>query len=64
MARRIQRIGTFLVTQVVSGLLTFFAMYGVANIGIVFPVTVVEIMLLYAWVLTLLILPIQAGIQI
>lgn len=39
-------------------------MYGVANIGLVFPVAVLEIMLLYAWMLTLLILPIQAGIQI
>lgn len=39
-------------------------MYGVANIGLVLPVTVFEIMLLYAWMLTLLILPIQAGIQV
>jgi hypothetical protein len=39
-------------------------MYGVANIGLVFPVTPFEILLLYSWVLTLFILPIQAGIQI
>ncbi len=39
-------------------------MYGVANIGLVFPITPFEMLLLYSWVLTLFILPIQAGIQI
>lgn len=39
-------------------------MYGVANVGPMFPVRIVDFMLLYAWVLTLIILPIQAGIQL
>jgi hypothetical protein len=39
-------------------------MYGVANVVPVFPVGIVEFMLLYAWVLTLILLPIQAGIQL
>ena len=39
-------------------------MYGVANVGLVFPVGIVQFMLLYAWVLTLILLPVQAGIQL
>ena len=64
MAKQFRRIGWFLATHLFTGLLTFLAMYGVANIGLVFPVTPFEILLLYSWVLTLFILPIQAGIQI
>lgn len=63
-AKQFRRIGWFLATHLFTGLLTFLAMYGVANIGLVFPVTPFEILLLYSWVLTLFILPIQAGIQI
>ena len=63
MAKQFRRIGWFLATHLFTGLLTFLAMYGVANIGLVFPVTPFEILLLYSWVLTLFILPIQAGIQ-
>ncbi len=64
MAKQFRRIGWFLATHLFTGLLTFLAMYGVANIGLVFPVTPFEMLLLYSWVLTLFILPIQAGIQI
>ncbi|MFX0168702.1 MAG: hypothetical protein ACFE89_05000 [Candidatus Hodarchaeota archaeon] len=64
MAERIRRILQGLATHVVTGLLTFLAMYGVANIGLVFPVGIFEWLLLYSWVLTLLVLPIQAGVQI
>jgi hypothetical protein len=39
-------------------------MYGVANVGLVFPVGIVEFMLLYSWGLTLIVLPIQAGVQL
>ena len=63
-AKQIRRIGWFLVTHLFTGMLTILAMYGVANIGLVFPVTPFEIILLYSWVLTLFILPIQAGIQV
>jgi len=61
---RIRRIGEGFLSHVFTGLLTFLAMYGVANIGLVFPVGVVEWMLLYSWGITLLVLPIQAGVQI
>lgn len=74
MPGRISRIGVFLVAHLISGTLTFLAMYGVANVGIAFQVILFEvipqyawllvILLLYSWVLTLLILPIQAGVQI
>ncbi len=64
MAKQFRRIGWFLATHLFTGILTFLAMYGVANIGLVFPVTPFEMLLLYSWVLTLFILPIQAGIQI
>ncbi|TRO56042.1 hypothetical protein E2P64_06355 [Candidatus Bathyarchaeota archaeon] len=74
MTRRIQRIGVFLGSHLISGILTFFAMYGVANVGLAFQVILLEVsaqyawllaaLLLYSWVLTLLILPIQAGMQI
>jgi len=63
-AKQFRRIGWFLATHLFTGLLTFLAMYGVANIGLVFPVTPFEMLLVYSWVLTLFILPIQAGIQI
>lgn len=39
-------------------------MYGVANVGLVFPLGLLDIMMLYSWVLTLVILPIQAGVQV
>ena len=39
-------------------------MYGVANIYLVFPVSFIDVMMIYAWILTLLILPIQAGVQV
>jgi hypothetical protein len=64
MLARIRRMGEGLLSHVVTGLLTFLAMYGVANIGLVFPVGVFEWLLLYSWGLTLLVLPIQAGVQI
>jgi hypothetical protein len=52
----------------VTGVLTFLAMYGVANVAMVFPVGIVEValyaMMLYSWALTLTILPIQAGVQL
>ena len=61
---RIRGIGRVVLSHIITGILTFLAMYGVANIGLVFPVGVVEWMLLYSWVITLLVLPIQAGVQI
>lgn len=64
MAGRIRRIGQGLLSHVITGLLTFLAMYGVANIGLVLPVGVFEWLLLYSWCITLLVLPIQAGVQI
>jgi len=63
-AKQFRRIGWFLATHLFTGFLTFLAMYGVANIGLVLPVTPFEMLLLYSWILTLFILPIQAGIQI
>lgn len=74
MARRIQQLGLFIGTHLISGFLTVFAMYGVANVGfvlqvILFGVTlqyawILAVLLFYSWVLTLLVLPIQAGVQI
>ncbi len=74
MARRIRRFGLFVGTHFVSGILTFFAMYGVANVGFAFQVILFEVipyyswvlsaLLIYSWGLTLLVLPIQAGVQI
>lgn len=63
-SQRVQRGILFLVSHFGCGILTFLAMYGVANIGLVFPVSFYDIMFLYSWVLTLLILPIQAGVQL
>ncbi|MFW9986935.1 MAG: hypothetical protein ACFFDJ_10280 [Candidatus Odinarchaeota archaeon] len=64
MARSLRGGILFVATHLVTGILTFLAMYGVANLYLVFPVTFLDVVLLYAWVLTLIILPIQAGIQI
>ena len=74
MARRIQRLGSFIGSHLVSGILTFLAMYGVANVGLALQIILLEvvpqyawilaILLFYSWILTLLVLPVQAGIQI
>jgi hypothetical protein len=74
MPQRIQQIGTFLGSHLISGILTFLAMYGVANIGLAFQVILFEVspqyawfitaLLLYSWGLTLLFIPIHAGMQI
>jgi hypothetical protein len=39
-------------------------MYGVGNVWLVFPASLTDIMMLYSWVLTVLVLPIQAGVQV
>lgn len=62
--KRIRHMAQILLSHLITGLLTFLAMYGVANIGLVLPVSVFEWMLLYSWVITFLLLPIQAGVQI
>jgi len=59
-----KKAASFLGSHVASLLLTGLAMYGVANIYLVFPVTFIDVMMLYAWILTLLILPIQTGVQV
>ncbi|MFW9934020.1 MAG: hypothetical protein ACFFDU_00640 [Candidatus Thorarchaeota archaeon] len=74
MAHRIRRIGLFLGSHLVSGILTFLAMYGVANVGLALQVILFEVsphyswillaLLFFSWVLTLMVLPIQAGVQI
>jgi hypothetical protein len=74
MTQSMGRIGGFIGSHLISGILTFLAMYGVANVGLAFQVILLEVspqyawlltaLLLYSWVLTLLILPIQAGMQI
>jgi len=48
----------------VANLDTVLAMYGVANVGFVFPLGLIELVLLYSWVLTLILLPVQAGVQL
>jgi hypothetical protein len=60
----LRRAGAFLGSHLASGLLTVLAMYGAANVALVFPVGIIDFMLLYAWVLTLILLPIQAGVQL
>ncbi len=64
MQSTLRRFGVFLGSHILSGVLTVLAMYGVANVGLVFPVSLLDIMMLYSWILTLLILPIQAGVQV
>ena len=59
----LRRIGAFLGSHLISGVLTALAMYGVANVGLVFPISLLGVMMLYSWVLTLLVLPVQAGVQ-
>ncbi len=61
---RVRQIGSFLLTHFCSGILTFLAMYGVANVGLGFSPNLLAVMFVYSWGLTLLLLPIQAGIQI
>jgi hypothetical protein len=72
-ARRVQRIGLFIGTHLVTGILTALAMYGVANVILALQVMLFEVspqyawmligLLYYSWFLTLLVLPIQAGLQ-
>jgi hypothetical protein len=73
-ARRIQRIGVFIGSHLVTGVLTALAMYGVANVSLALQVMLFEVspqyawvligLIYYSWLLTLLVLPIQAGLQI
>jgi hypothetical protein len=53
-----------LVSHLVTGVLTVVAMYGVGNVYLVFPASLTDAMMLYAWALTVLVLPIQAGVQV
>ncbi|MFX1474374.1 MAG: hypothetical protein ACFFCO_02705 [Promethearchaeota archaeon] len=64
MAQTLRRAGHFLASHLVTGVLTVLAMYGVGNVWLVFPATLTDIMMLYSWVLTMLVLPIQAGVQV
>ncbi len=62
---RVHRVIDFLASHIFCGLLDVLAMYGVANVWLVFPiVSIWDVVMLYSWTLTLLILPIQAGVQI
>ncbi|MFX1561845.1 MAG: hypothetical protein ACFFDP_00870 [Promethearchaeota archaeon] len=63
MQSALRRFAVFLGSHILSGVLTILAMYGVANVGLVFPASFIDIMFIYSWILTLLILPIQAGVQ-
>ncbi len=60
----LRRAGSFLVSHLVTGALTVLAMYGVGNVGLVFPASITDAMMLYSWVLTVIVLPIQAGVQV
>jgi hypothetical protein len=54
-------------SHLAAGVLTFLAMYGVdavANVGLLFRVGLVELILIYSWLVTLILLPIQTGIQL
>lgn len=39
-------------------------MYGVGNVWLVFPASLTDVIMLYFWGLTVLVLPIQAGVQV